>query len=181
MNLELTRVPRQLLLHHNHTLKVSLHKGKPSPKISIYLAFSVSSSRSTKPQTPHRRREPKEPIFVFSSSSSSSSSVHQCHNYYIKKMTVVIDKHNVLVGTFFAFLFLYILRQNIWKREKIRKRTTLKIQNDSAVSVLRHENGGGFSSADDAIVVGAGVAGAALAYTLGKVLITLNFIASVAF
>ncbi|KAL9378697.1 hypothetical protein Peur_030032 [Populus x canadensis] len=166
MSLELTRVPRQLPLHHNHTLKVSLHKGKPSPKISIYLAFSVSPSRSTKPQTPHRRREPKEPIFVFSS--SSSSSVHQCHNYYIKKMTVVIDKHNVLVGTFFAFLFLYILRQNIWKREKIRKRTTLKIQNDSAVSVLRHENGGGFSSADDVIVVGAGVAGAALAYTLGK-------------
>lgn len=165
MSLELTRVPRQLPLHHNHTLKVSLHKGKPSPKISIYLAFSVSSSRSTKPQTPHRRREPKEPIFVFS---SSSSSVHQCHNYYIKKMTVVIDKHNVLVGAFFAFLILYILRQNIWKREKIRKRTTLKIQNDSAVSVLRHENGGGFSSADDVIVVGAGVAGAALAYTLGK-------------
>ncbi|KAJ6732698.1 SQUALENE MONOOXYGENASE [Salix koriyanagi] len=169
MSLGLTRVPRQLLLHHNHTLKLSLHKRNPPPEISTHLAFSIPSSRSIKPQTPHRRREPKEPILVFSSSSSSSSSsVHQCHNCYIKKMTVMIDKHSVLVGTFFAFLFLYILRRNTRTREEIRKRTTMRTQNDSTVPVLRQENGGGFSSGDDVIVVGAGVAGAALAYTLGK-------------
>ncbi|KAJ6678818.1 SQUALENE MONOOXYGENASE [Salix viminalis] len=170
MSLQLTRVPRQLLLHHNHTLKLSLHKRNPPPEISTHLAFSIPSSRSIKPQTPHRRREPKEPILVFSSSSSSSSSssVHQCHNYYIKKMTVMIDKHSVLVGTFFALLFLYILRRNTRTREEIRKRTTMRTQNDSTVPVLRQENGGGFSSGDDVIVVGAGVAGAALAYTLGK-------------
>lgn len=172
MSLELTRVPRQLLLHHNHTLKLSLHKRNPSPEISTHLAFSIPSSRSIKQQTPHRRREPKEPILVFSSSSSSSS-VHQCHNYCIKKMTVMIDKQSVLVGTFFALLFLYILRRNTRTREEIRKRTTMTTQNDSTVPVLRQENGGGFSSGDDVIVVGAGVAGAALAYTLGKVLITL--------
>ncbi|KAJ6379011.1 hypothetical protein OIU78_029098 [Salix suchowensis] len=83
-------------------------------------------------------------------------------------MTVMIDKHSVLVGTFFAFLFLYILRRNTRTREEIRKRTTMRTQNDSTVPVLRQENGGGFSSGDDVIVVGAGVAGAALAYTLGK-------------
>lgn len=83
-------------------------------------------------------------------------------------MTVMIDKHSALVGTFFALLFLYILRRNTRTREEIRKRTTMKTQNDSTVSVSRQENGGGFSSGDDVIVVGAGVAGAALAYTLGK-------------
>ncbi|XP_037497987.1 squalene epoxidase 3 isoform X2 [Jatropha curcas] len=81
---------------------------------------------------------------------------------------VVIDKY--ILGTFFASLFglflLCILRLNFKNKNKSKDitttaTTTSTTQNDN---VRRPENGSG----RDVIIVGAGVAGAALAYTLGK-------------
>lgn len=86
----------------------------------------------------------------------------------------MIDKY--IVGTFFAslfaFTFLYILRQNNKNKKKIKDKTTFKAQNNTILG--RHDFNGECSpekigSGSDIIIVGAGVAGAALAYTLGKV------------
>lgn len=82
-------------------------------------------------------------------------------------MAIVIDKF--IFGTFFASLFgffvLCFLRrkhQNLENKQKFKEKAAFKTQN---YNVQRPEN----SSGPDVIIVGAGVAGAALACTLGKV------------
>ncbi|XVF15384.1 hypothetical protein REPUB_Repub09cG0147800 [Reevesia pubescens] len=87
-------------------------------------------------------------------------------------MVMVFD--NYLVGTFlvsiFGFVFLFILRRNNSNRKKKSEKGSreFKIQTDSVngtdIGECSPENGSG----DDVIIVGAGVAGSALAYTLGK-------------
>ncbi|XP_065874196.1 squalene epoxidase 3-like [Euphorbia lathyris] len=78
-------------------------------------------------------------------------------------MEVVFDTY--IFGTFFAslfaFLLLYILRPNVKKMEKIKQISFFNTQNDVALTPPN-------VSGTDVIIVGAGVAGAALAYTLGK-------------
>ncbi|OAY33574.1 squalene epoxidase 3 isoform X2 [Manihot esculenta] len=81
-------------------------------------------------------------------------------------MAIVIDKF--IFGTFFASLFgffvLCFLRrkhQNLENKQKFKEKAAFKTQN---YNVQRPEN----SSGPDVIIVGAGVAGAALACTLGK-------------
>ncbi|KAK7861070.1 squalene epoxidase 2 [Quercus suber] len=85
---------------------------------------------------------------------------------------VVIDQH--VLWTFFASLFgfvlLYIIRPNNYaNNRKLKKKNSPQQRVDSnsfTDGEFRHVNG--CDSGTDVIVVGAGVAGAALAYTLGK-------------
>lgn len=104
----------------------------------------------------------------------SSTSKPQCFNLVKKKkMAALTDQY--IVWTFFAsligFFLLFILRLN--GKNKSKKDTgNYKIQNDI---VKRSSNDGDSSpendSRTDIIIVGAGVAGAALAHTLGKVIL----------
>ncbi|KAK3030451.1 hypothetical protein RJ639_039208 [Escallonia herrerae] len=81
---------------------------------------------------------------------------------------VTVDKY--IVGTFFASLLgsflLYVLRQKTAakhrKRDQFQSGQHYQIRNDPTTGE------GGPHSGSDVIIVGAGVAGAALAYTLGK-------------
>ncbi|XVF61407.1 hypothetical protein PTKIN_Ptkin08bG0127100 [Pterospermum kingtungense] len=89
----------------------------------------------------------------------------------LKKMEMVFD--NYIVGTFlvslFGFVFHFILRRNNNIERKIKKGSTeFKIQTDAVNGTNRRECLPENGSGDDVIIVGAGVAGAALAYTLGK-------------
>ncbi|XP_007047610.2 PREDICTED: squalene epoxidase 3 isoform X1 [Theobroma cacao] len=98
---------------------------------------------------------------------NSASGFHR-----FKEMVMVFDSY--IVGTFLVsllgFVFLFILRHNNNSRKKkIEKGTRdFKIQTDAVsgteIGECSPENGSG----TDVIIVGAGVAGAALAYTLGK-------------
>lgn len=79
--------------------------------------------------------------------------------------TIVLDQF--IIGTFvaslFAFVFLYVLRRssNDVIRNKSKKNRGLVVSQNDAVS--RKDDSG-----TDVIIVGAGVAGSALAHTLGK-------------
>lgn len=98
---------------------------------------------------------------VFFSAASGTRSFHHIN------MAFVIDKF--ILGTFFAsisvFFLLCIFRrnhQNLKNEQKFKEKAAFKTQNDN---VQRPEDG----SDPDVIIVGAGVAGTALACTLGKV------------
>jgi squalene monooxygenase len=80
----------------------------------------------------------------------------------------LIDQH--VLWTFFAsllgFVLLYTLRRNSSKRTTNKKNFPEECAEESfADGECRPVNGSG----TDVIIVGAGVAGSALAYTLGKV------------
>ncbi|OAY35639.1 squalene epoxidase 3 isoform X1 [Manihot esculenta] len=97
---------------------------------------------------------------VFFSAASGTRSFHHIN------MAFVIDKF--ILGTFFAsisvFFLLCIFRrnhQNLKNEQKFKEKAAFKTQNDN---VQRPEDG----SDPDVIIVGAGVAGTALACTLGK-------------
>ncbi|MBA0851239.1 hypothetical protein Goshw_015987, partial [Gossypium schwendimanii] len=90
-------------------------------------------------------------------------------------MEMVFD--NYIVGTFlvplFAFLFLFILRRynnnnndNNTRKKRFEKGYSREIKTQTGAG--KGECSPGNGSGDDVIIVGAGVAGAALAYTLGK-------------
>lgn len=84
---------------------------------------------------------------------------------------MVVVEHYIIV-TFFAslagFLLFFLLRRKDTKKTK-KDVEACKIQNDIVLSSV---DNGDHSSPDgtDVIIVGAGVAGAALAHTLGKVI-----------
>ncbi|KAF2283798.1 hypothetical protein GH714_015963 [Hevea brasiliensis] len=138
----------------------------PSPPFSPRLATSpppgitVFTSRKRRQSSIllEATKETQEPV-IFSSASGA------CFGDYIN-MAFVIDKF--ILGTFFAslcgFFLLCILRrnrQNLENKRKFKEKAVFKTQNDN---VRTPEDGSG----PDVIIVGAGVAGAALACTLGK-------------
>ncbi|KAK8716581.1 hypothetical protein V6N13_043887 [Hibiscus sabdariffa] len=88
-------------------------------------------------------------------------------------MAMVFD--NYIVGTFLVslstFLFLLVLRRNNNNREKKSEKVSsrqLKIKTDAVNGTSSGECSSESGFGDDVIIVGAGVAGAALAHTLGK-------------
>lgn len=99
---------------------------------------------------------------IFSASSTPGS--HCFFNLFTKNKT---SMDHYIVGTLIAvgFLFLFIFRRND-NRELKKDSTTYEAQNDVFRSSVDDGNNG---SPTDVIIVGAGVAGAALAHTLGKV------------
>ncbi|KAL4377815.1 hypothetical protein GQ457_02G015480 [Hibiscus cannabinus] len=84
-------------------------------------------------------------------------------------MAMVFD--NYILGTFLlslsTFLFLLLLRRNNKKSEKVSSRE-FKIKTDAVNGTSSGECSPESAFGDDVIIVGAGVAGAALAHTLGK-------------
>ncbi|XWS29673.1 hypothetical protein CRYUN_Cryun24cG0050000 [Craigia yunnanensis] len=142
----------------------------PSPTISLksttYQSFS-SKTRLKKPfQTTSICRFCKNQEDFISLLVNSAPGFDR-----LKKMMMIFD--NYIVGTFlvslFGFVFLFILRRTNNSKKKIEKVSReFKIQTDAVNGIgmgeCLPENGSG----DDVIIVGAGVAGAALAHTLGK-------------
>ncbi|KAK3021923.1 hypothetical protein RJ639_045217 [Escallonia herrerae] len=117
----------------------------------------------------NRRESGREESKPFSSSFSPSPvtqfSTDVCN---ARKKMVIVDKY--IVGTFFAslmgFFILYVLRQKTTakhrRRDQFQSRQHYQIRNDPTTGECLPDSG------SDVIIVGAGVAGAALAYTLGK-------------
>ncbi|XP_059624039.1 squalene epoxidase 3-like [Cornus florida] len=88
-------------------------------------------------------------------------------------MAMAVDVY--ILGTFFAsllgFVFLYIVRHGAEKQKRIgnhRATSDFEIRNDCARSSTNGECESDDGPQSDVIIVGAGVAGAALAHTLGK-------------
>uniref|UniRef100_A0A5B7BNB0 squalene monooxygenase n=1 Tax=Davidia involucrata TaxID=16924 RepID=A0A5B7BNB0_DAVIN len=110
-----------------------------------------------------RERESEGP------STSSSVSHSLTHS---KKMTIVVDDY--ILPTFFAsllgFVLLHILRRRTKKNKRDDHKATsaFEIRNDCVRSSTNGECRSGDGHESDVIIVGAGVAGAALAHTLGK-------------
>ncbi|KAJ9170526.1 hypothetical protein P3X46_018627 [Hevea brasiliensis] len=145
----------------------SLYKRTPpSPPPSPTLATS------SPPNSPQEKQEdkaafwwrprkiPKNLLYVFFFTTFGARS-----GDYIN-MAIVIDKF--ILGTFFASLFGFFLlcilrqkRQNRENKQKFKEKAAFKTRN---CNVRRPED----DSGPDVIIVGAGVAGAALACTLGK-------------
>ncbi|KAM3756894.1 hypothetical protein ACB098_02G147500 [Castanea mollissima] len=166
--------------HHHRSALTALDKSKDNPHpltVSLVLANKSSTStsiptRSTRTTNTTKKLEriTKGFILIPTHSSSSSSSGSLC--FVPKKIMVVIDQH--LLWTFFASLFgfvlLYIIRRNHNANyRKLKKKYSPQqcVDNNSFTDgEFRRVNGS--DSGTDVIVVGAGVAGAALAYTLGK-------------
>ncbi|KAG8478455.1 hypothetical protein CXB51_028378 [Gossypium anomalum] len=90
----------------------------------------------------------------------------------LKRMTMVFDNY-IIGGTFLVSLFgsvlLFILRHDSYREKKIEKGSTkFEIQTDTVTGTEIGKCSPENDSGDDIIIVGAGVAGAALAHTLGK-------------
>ncbi|EOA26359.1 hypothetical protein CARUB_v10022880mg [Capsella rubella] len=120
--------------------------------LPLSLRFSLSNPRSTTGATYIRRGK------------STAEERHKraaVRNTVIAPATIVLDRF--FIGTFvaslFAFAFLYVLRRSsndaIRNRSKKIGRLVVSRKDDSGTGI-------------DVIIVGAGVAGAALAHTLGK-------------
>ncbi len=150
------------LNQRHHRSAISLYKNPFPPIISLINATIKSSPTAT---TPTRTRTTKEVERLIPTQFSSFGS----HCLVQNKTMVVIDQH--VVWTFFASLFgfvlLYIIcRNNNANNRKLKKKTFPEEQcdkNSSTDGECRHVSG------SDIVVVGAGVAGSALAYTLAKV------------
>ncbi|XP_059437374.1 squalene epoxidase 3-like [Corylus avellana] len=152
---------------HRRTL---LYKTPFPPTISLVLRnLSTPSTPTTPRRTKTRASIPREVegkgvLLIPTHCSSSSSSWF--HYFVLWKKMVLIDQH--VLWTFFAsllgFVLLYTLRRNSSKRT-IKKNFPEECAEESfADRECRPVNGSG----TDVIIVGAGVAGSALAYTLGK-------------
>ncbi|XP_050205989.1 squalene epoxidase 3-like [Mercurialis annua] len=145
----------------------SIYKTPPSPTFSPSLATSSPPLPQLTTTTSFITDSLTTTIILRSKKLNPHPNISSSHcRRYFKIMEPGFDSC-VILGTFFAslfgFVFLYNLRKKI-KNKKIingNSAATLKTENYNA---RLHENG----SADDVIIVGAGVAGAALAYTLGK-------------
>ncbi|MBA0560968.1 hypothetical protein Golob_017835, partial [Gossypium lobatum] len=87
-------------------------------------------------------------------------------------MTMVFDNY-IIGGTFLVSLFgsvlLFILRDDSYREKKIEKGSRkFEIQTDTVTGTETGKCSPENDSGDDIVIVGAGVAGAALAHTLGK-------------
>ncbi|KAK9990837.1 hypothetical protein SO802_025822 [Lithocarpus litseifolius] len=167
--------------HHHRSALIALYKSKHNPQpltISLVPAnkSSTSTSTATKPTRTTNTTKKLERItkgFILIPTHSSSSSYSFGSLCFVpKKIMVVIDQH--VLWTFFASLFgfvlLYVIRpNNNANNRKLKKKNYPQQRVDSnsfTDGEFCHVNGS--NSGTDVIVVGAGVAGAALAYTLGK-------------
>ncbi|KAF5749692.1 Squalene monooxygenase isoform 1 [Tripterygium wilfordii] len=168
-------------------MKQVLAQAFPSPQLQSpykkarYPAFARTRSKSTSIGTttsPSLRaqqtraagttgicREAKEATAKPVISAHSSSGSYPV-NYYKNKM-VVIDRY--IAGTFFASL-LGLLLLCIFRFNDKQRKATIKGSNATlkTTSSTRGDYSPDTGSGTDVIVVGAGVAGSALAYTLGK-------------
>ncbi|GLT46838.1 hypothetical protein SLA2020_205680 [Shorea laevis] len=147
------------------------YKTPPSATISLTLFKSTAqlkpaSRGATKPTEATgicgvaKRENPGSTLLVSSSSASGWST---------SAKMVVVDRY--FLGTLFAFLFAFILlcglRYNNRKR-KIKEPKAFQIYTPRYQSSEKGERSADTVSGTDVIIVGAGVAGAALAHTLGK-------------
>lgn len=94
---------------------------------------------------------------------------------------MMMDTYNYIAGTLFAFLlgfsFLYILGHRNYtiansKKKNQKQKATACTSFETRNDLTHGDNPRANGSDADVIVVGAGVAGAALAHTLGKVIKT---------
>ncbi|XWS45103.1 hypothetical protein CRYUN_Cryun15aG0107900 [Craigia yunnanensis] len=142
----------------------------PSPTLSLKSTTYQSFSSKTKLKKPFKTTSICR--FCKNQESSISLLVNSAAEFRrLKEMMMVFD--NYIVGTFlvslFGFAFLFILRRNNNRKKKIEKGSReFKIQNDAVNCPDIGECSPEYGSGDDVIIVGAGVAGAALAHTLGK-------------
>nr|AEM89290.1 squalene epoxidase 2 [Eleutherococcus senticosus] len=96
-----------------------------------------------------------------SSSSTLSSSTETLHSF----MEAMLINDPYILGWIFAFLFGFFLLFNFnRKREKINGANSTEFGTDS----INNTSSGNIAGSTDVIIVGAGVAGSALAYTLAK-------------
>ncbi|KAJ0041192.1 hypothetical protein Pint_27840 [Pistacia integerrima] len=141
-------------------INLSTPQKKPNATSSTHNTSTCISSRDLDRLTVN----PQQPSIFLASTSWS-----HCFGILKKKKEMVaVDQY--IIATFFAslagFLLLFLLRRNDKKTTK-KDAGTYKIGNDIVHSAVGN---GDYSSPDgtDVIIVGAGVAGAALAHTLGK-------------
>ncbi|XVE82973.1 hypothetical protein DITRI_Ditri16bG0048800 [Diplodiscus trichospermus] len=137
-----------------------------SPKPTTYHSFS------SKPKLKKPFKTTSICFFCKNQESSISLLVNSASwSRRLKEMVMVFD--NSIVVTFwvslFGFALLFILRRNHRKKRTEKDPMEFKIQTDAVngtdIGECSPEYGSG---GDDVIIVGAGVAGAALAHTLGK-------------
>ncbi|XP_022740801.1 squalene monooxygenase-like isoform X2 [Durio zibethinus] len=142
------------------------------PSLTISLKSTTYQSFSSKSKLRKPFKTTSFCCFCKNQQSSNSLLVNSASGFSRSKGMVMVFE-NFIVGTFlvslFGFVFLFILRRKNNRKRKIEKGSReFKIQTDAVNSTdigqCSPENGFG----DDVIIVGAGVAGAALAHTLGK-------------
>lgn len=160
----LVSAPTHLHNHKPHLPTISLSFHKPTPK--------TTTSRSCIPS--EEDRESKEGPF------SSSGS---CNSLIKSKMATMVAIDPYVVWSFFAsllgFLLLSVLRRRNYGNATAQDKGKVKNKNNTSENHISEEcvksPGDGecrpeYGSGTDVIIVGAGVAGSALAHTLGKVI-----------
>ncbi|KAK3211024.1 hypothetical protein Dsin_015730 [Dipteronia sinensis] len=156
----------------------SFYKTPLSPPLTTALLSSPHNNK-TKSTTAiscisrRRRRRSRPSIFVASGSHCLNLEITTNNNNYNKKMSPFLDQYIVatLFASLFGFIFIFVLRRNINNNKKLKKdaEDNNKIQSNIVQSSINTgDSSPEIGSGVDVIVVGAGVAGAALAHTLGK-------------
>ncbi|XP_041020209.1 squalene epoxidase 3-like [Juglans microcarpa x Juglans regia] len=163
------------LLHHRCVV-ISLYKASLPPKFSLVLHHKFSPPTSillgrtrTRAGIASRVEGETEDLIQPICSSSFSSSGSHC--FIPLKTMMAIDQH--MLWAFFASLFGFVLLYSLgrWNCSNANKKRLKK--KSFPEECAKQSFGDGESrplegSGTDVIIVGAGVAGAALAYTLGK-------------
>lgn len=144
-------------------------------------SFSLLTDLSSPPQNPTKKQTKTEGASCYSCCSQNrkeilikqrpsiflASSTSGSHRFFNLSTENKASMDHYIAGTLIAavFLLLFVVRRNDSKKPR-KVSTTYKTQNDVFRSSV---NAGKNGSLTDVIIVGAGVAGAALAHTLGKV------------
>ncbi|CAL5366635.1 unnamed protein product [Camellia sinensis] len=147
------------------------YKWHLSPPISFVFLENTHARTSTGAGGRRKRRS------IERESESPSSGFRHCWltNSNIKMALIMVD--NYIIGTFFAsllgFVLLYILRRNATTKGNKRRIAGSGLFDDEIPNDCVRSSANGEARPEggpdvDVIIVGAGVAGAALAHTLGK-------------
>lgn len=167
--------------HHHHLLCSPPTLTYFNPKFSL-TAFTAATTTTTTTscfcsciptKAEAQTQELPASITTTSSSSlSSSSSSGSVRSLIRSKMAVAVDP--CVLWTFFAsllgFLLLFVLRRGTKDNAGVKGKTNeKKLLEDQAKSSPGGDFRAGTGSGTDVIIVGAGVAGSALAHTLAKV------------
>ncbi|KAI9166162.1 hypothetical protein LWI28_027302 [Acer negundo] len=160
----------------------SFYKTLLSPPLTTALLSSPhnnNKSTITISSCISRRRRSRPSIFLSSEShclnleiTTNINNNNNNNNNNEKKMSPFLDQYIVatLFASLFGFIFLFVLRRNN-NNKKLKKdaEDNNKIQSNIVQSsISTGDSSPEIASGVDVIVVGAGVAGAALAHTLGK-------------